>query len=232
MCCLWDTAHDCEIISSCCPLSFHAVIFMRTPSSLWENLLSSSYRSCTRCEYAASRYHSSELASTLRKSLSILSSESQVDMCSGQLNDVVLVYRHAVCWCSYDSVSYENAELTYDVRRHSQSGLCWLWRRSLADWNELLDTDDVHARLRLHANGIISLQLQFTQWSNPDSRVPWPERNQQPRDFVSLALCFIIWAHWVDGAAQKKQKKQCEMTSGIVPNSPGAQGDGKGINKR
>lgn len=92
-----EASHDCEIISSHCPLSFPAVIFMRTPSSLWENLLSSSYQSCTHCKYAASRYHSSELASTLHKSLSILSGESRVDMCISLLNDVVSVYRHAMC---------------------------------------------------------------------------------------------------------------------------------------
>lgn len=72
---------------------------MRTPSSLWGNLLSSSYLSCTHCKYAVSRNHSSELAQTLFKSSSVPSSESWVDMCNGLLNDVVLAYCCAVCWC-------------------------------------------------------------------------------------------------------------------------------------
>lgn len=78
---------------------FPAVISMRTPSSLWGNLLSSSYLSCTHCKYAVSRNHSSELAQTLFKSSSVPSSESWVDMCNGLLNDVVLAYCCAVCWC-------------------------------------------------------------------------------------------------------------------------------------
>lgn len=80
-------------------LSFLAVIFMKTPSSLWENLLSSSYLSCTHCKYAVSRNHSSELAQTLFKSSSVPHSESWVDMCNGLLNDVVLVYCCSACWC-------------------------------------------------------------------------------------------------------------------------------------
>lgn len=78
---------------------FVAVISMKTPSSLWENPLSSSYLSCTRCKYAVSRNHSSELAQTLCKSSSVLCSEGWVDMCNGLLNDVVLAYCCAVCWC-------------------------------------------------------------------------------------------------------------------------------------
>lgn len=72
---------------------------MKTPSSLWENPLSSSYLSCTHCKYAVSRNHSSELAQTLCKSSSVLCSEGWVDMCNGLLNDVVLAYCYAVCWC-------------------------------------------------------------------------------------------------------------------------------------
>lgn len=80
-------------------LSFLAVISMKTPSSLWENPLSSSYLNCTHCKYAVSRNHSRELAQTLFKSSSVPSSESWVDMCNGLLNDVVLAYCCAVCWC-------------------------------------------------------------------------------------------------------------------------------------
>lgn len=78
---------------------FFAVISMRTPSSLWENPLSSSYLNCTHCEYVVSRNHSSELAQTLFKSSSVPSSESWVDMCNGLLNYVVLAYGCAQCWC-------------------------------------------------------------------------------------------------------------------------------------
>ncbi len=78
---------------------FLAVISMRTPSSLWENPLSSSYPSCTHCKYAVSRNHSSALAQTLFKSSSVPSSESWADMCNGLLNDVVLAYCCAVRWC-------------------------------------------------------------------------------------------------------------------------------------
>lgn len=78
---------------------FLAVTFMRTQSSLWGNLLSNSYQSCTHCKYVVNKSHSSELVQTLFKSSSSHCSQSSADMCNGLLNDVVLLYCCAVCWC-------------------------------------------------------------------------------------------------------------------------------------
>lgn len=118
---------------------------MRTPSSLWENLLSSSYQSCTRCKYAASRYQSSELVSILWNH-SLFSAVRVEWTC-------VRAYWMILCQCIATQLTdvlnrVQRTKLlnavALNVWQYCNGSLCWFWRSSVAEWIELLDAEDVH----------------------------------------------------------------------------------------